>query len=201
FSIALLNVRTKAVNVSFFLSFNLSNPFSGLKVTMTPSAVVTEGQRVTLSCSTSCPLTDNTNYIWYFNSRPLTPTEKQNKHLVLDPVRSQHAGNYSCAVETPHNISSSEENLTVKREVNIKTNLQNTIVYFTFFLLFLKYVALVTHISHQSLSSSDSSSNTECSKTDSYITTCCISPLPEDEVKYAIHIFVLSFPVFLLALI
>ncbi|XP_031144885.1 B-cell receptor CD22-like isoform X2 [Sander lucioperca] len=92
---------------------------TGLKVTMTPSAVVTEGQRVTLSCSTSCPLTDNTNYIWYFNSRPLTPTEKQNKHLVLDPVRSQHAGNYSCAVETPHNISSSEENLTVKPQIAV----------------------------------------------------------------------------------
>ncbi|XP_039655294.1 uncharacterized protein LOC120558382 [Perca fluviatilis] len=74
---------------------------TGLKVTMTPSAVVTEGQRVTLSCSTSCPLTDNTTYIWYLNSRPLTPTEKQNKHLVLDPVSRQHAGNYSCAVETP----------------------------------------------------------------------------------------------------
>ncbi|XP_078131442.1 B-cell receptor CD22-like isoform X2 [Sander vitreus] len=92
---------------------------TGLKVIMTPSAEVTEGQRVTLSCSTSCPLTDNTNYIWYLNSRPLTPTEKQNKHLVLDPVRSQHAGNYSCAVKTPHNISSSEENLTVKPRIAV----------------------------------------------------------------------------------
>ncbi|TDH15760.1 hypothetical protein EPR50_G00012370 [Perca flavescens] len=92
---------------------------TGLKVTMTPSAVVTEGQRVTLSCSTSCPLTDNTTYIWYLNSRPLTPTEKQNKHLVLDPVSRQHAGNYSCAVETPHNISSSEENLTVEPHIAV----------------------------------------------------------------------------------
>ncbi|XP_039469142.1 uncharacterized protein LOC120440535 [Oreochromis aureus] len=33
-----------------------------LRVKMSPSAVVTEGQRVTLTCSTSCPLTDNTNY-------------------------------------------------------------------------------------------------------------------------------------------
>uniref|UniRef100_A0A8C9WWI2 Ig-like domain-containing protein n=1 Tax=Sander lucioperca TaxID=283035 RepID=A0A8C9WWI2_SANLU len=79
----------------------------GLRVKFTPSAVVTEGQRVTLSCSTSCPLTDNTTYIWYFNSRPLTQTEKQNKHLVLDPVSSQHAGKYSCAVKTLRNISSS----------------------------------------------------------------------------------------------
>ncbi|XP_039665654.1 contactin-1-like isoform X1 [Perca fluviatilis] len=90
---------------------------TGLRVTFTPSAVVTEGQRVTLSCSTSCPLTDNTNYIWYLNSRPLTPTEKQNKHLVLDPVSSQHAGKYSCAIETPHNISSDEKTLTVQSKM------------------------------------------------------------------------------------
>ncbi|KAI3352527.1 hypothetical protein L3Q82_005474 [Scortum barcoo] len=87
---------------------------TGLKVTFAPSAVVTEGQRVTLSCSTSCPLTDNTNYIWYLNSRPLTPPQNQNKHLVLDPVYSQHAGNYSCAVETPQNIISLTETLSVK---------------------------------------------------------------------------------------
>ncbi|XP_051240481.1 uncharacterized protein LOC127354553 [Dicentrarchus labrax] len=86
---------------------------TGLEVKFTPSAVVTEGQRVTLTCSTSCPLTDNTNYIWYLNSRPLTLPENQNKHLVLDPVSSQHAGNYSCAVKTHNNISSREKTLTV----------------------------------------------------------------------------------------
>ncbi|KAI3352539.1 hypothetical protein L3Q82_005478 [Scortum barcoo] len=84
-----------------------------LKVTLAPSAVVTEGQRVTLSCSTSCPLTDNTNYIWYLNSRPLTPPQNQNKHLVLDPVSSQHEGNYSCVVETHNIIISREQTLTV----------------------------------------------------------------------------------------
>ncbi|KAI3352537.1 hypothetical protein L3Q82_005485 [Scortum barcoo] len=88
-----------------------------LKVTLAPSAVVTEGQRVTLSCSTSCPLTDNTNYIWYLNSRPLTPPQNQNKHLVLDPVSSQHEGRYSCAVKTgTREIISAEETLTVQTE-------------------------------------------------------------------------------------
>ncbi|XP_051240486.1 uncharacterized protein LOC127354556 [Dicentrarchus labrax] len=86
---------------------------TGLRMKFTPSAVVTEGQRVTLTCSTSCPLTDNTNYIWYLNSRPLTLPENQNKHLVLDPVSSQHAGRYSCAVKTHNNISSREKTLTV----------------------------------------------------------------------------------------
>ncbi|XP_054471998.1 carcinoembryonic antigen-related cell adhesion molecule 1-like [Anoplopoma fimbria] len=87
---------------------------TGLKVELSPSAVVTEDQRVTLTCSTSCPLTDNTNYIWFFNSRPLTPTENHNKHLVLDPVSSQHAGNYSCAVRSHNNISSHVKTLTVQ---------------------------------------------------------------------------------------
>ncbi|XP_049427787.1 uncharacterized protein LOC125885958 isoform X1 [Epinephelus fuscoguttatus] len=85
-----------------------------LKVKFTPSAVVTEGQRITLTCSTSCPLTDNTNYIWFLNSRPLTLTETQTKHLVLDPASSQHAGNYSCGIKTQRDITSPEETLTVQ---------------------------------------------------------------------------------------
>ncbi|XP_039468884.1 uncharacterized protein LOC120440443 [Oreochromis aureus] len=85
-----------------------------LKVKMSPSAVVTEGQRVTLTCSTSCPLTDNTNYIWYLNSRPLTPRENQNKHLILDPVSREDAGSYSCAVKTNEDISSAPKTLTVQ---------------------------------------------------------------------------------------
>ncbi|XP_053181703.1 sialoadhesin-like [Scomber japonicus] len=93
---------------------------SGLEVKFHP-AVVTEGQRVTLTCSTSCPLTDNTNYIWYLNSRRLTEPESQNKHLVLDPVTIQHAGNYSCAVITHQNIISGEKTLTVKTHQNISS--------------------------------------------------------------------------------
>ncbi|XP_030282318.1 B-cell receptor CD22-like [Sparus aurata] len=86
---------------------------TGLKVTFTPSAVVTEGQRVTLTCNTSCPL--NTDYIWTFNSRPLNLPESQNKHLVLDPVSSQHEGRYSCMVKTGRRtIGSSEKTLTVQ---------------------------------------------------------------------------------------
>ncbi|KAK2918659.1 hypothetical protein Q8A73_003030 [Channa argus] len=105
-----------------FNNFEVWRPFhvpgvillvTGLKVTMAPSAEVTEGQRVTLTCSTSCPLTDNNIYIWYLNGRRLTLPESPNKHLILDPVGFQHAGNYSCVVPTPQNISSSEENLTV----------------------------------------------------------------------------------------
>lgn len=85
---------------------------SDLRVRFTPSAAVTEGQRVTLTCGTSCPLTDDTNYIWYLNSRPLDLTKRQSKHLVLDLVSGEHEGNYSCAVEN-RQMRSLEKMLTV----------------------------------------------------------------------------------------
>uniref|UniRef100_A0A665TCR0 Ig-like domain-containing protein n=2 Tax=Echeneis naucrates TaxID=173247 RepID=A0A665TCR0_ECHNA len=69
---------------------------TGLKVKMS-TAAVKEGERVTLICSTSCPLPESTTYIWNLNGQPLTPPLGNNKVLVLDPVSSQHAGNYSCA--------------------------------------------------------------------------------------------------------
>ncbi|XP_008303997.1 sialoadhesin-like [Stegastes partitus] len=103
---------------------------TGLTVTMTPSAEVTEGQRVTLTCSTSCPLTDNTNYMWYFNGRPLS----QSKHLLLDPVSVQHAGNYSCAVNTHEHITSAAETLTVqsiaRTWVTVATGIRAALVVF-----------------------------------------------------------------------
>ncbi|PWA32572.1 hypothetical protein CCH79_00015096, partial [Gambusia affinis] len=75
---------------------------TGLLVDVQPAAEVTEGQRVTLTCSTSCPLSENTNYIWYLNSRPLSLTKTPNKHLIIDAVSRENEGNYSCSVETIH---------------------------------------------------------------------------------------------------
>uniref|UniRef100_A0A672FWZ2 Ig-like domain-containing protein n=1 Tax=Salarias fasciatus TaxID=181472 RepID=A0A672FWZ2_SALFA len=75
-------------------------PVSVVKVT--PSPEVTEGQRVTLTCSTSCPLTHNSNYMWFFKGEPLN---SNNKHLILEAFSHQHAGSYSCAVRTGSNIT------------------------------------------------------------------------------------------------
>ncbi|XP_062243695.1 uncharacterized protein LOC133953671 [Platichthys flesus] len=85
-----------------------------LRVKFSPSEEVTEGQRVTLTCSTSCPLTDNMNYIWYLNNQPLNLTKTQSKYLVLDPVSSEHEGNYSCKVKMLQK-SSHQKMLTVHR--------------------------------------------------------------------------------------
>ncbi|XP_058495790.1 sialoadhesin-like [Solea solea] len=87
-----------------------------VSVQFAPSAMVTEGQRVTVTCRTSCPLANDTNYIWYFNNQTLDGTKRHSKRLVLDPVSSQHAGNYTCAVETQRHRSD-EGVLTVHRKM------------------------------------------------------------------------------------
>lgn len=100
-------------NISFS---DPSDHLAGLRVTVIPSAVVREGQTATLTCTTSCPLPEDTVYTWYLNGRLLTLPGNQNKHLVLKPVGTEHAGNYSCSVVSMHNISSSDEALIVIRE-------------------------------------------------------------------------------------
>uniref|UniRef100_A0A674CLJ4 B-cell receptor CD22 n=1 Tax=Salmo trutta TaxID=8032 RepID=A0A674CLJ4_SALTR len=84
---------------------------TGLQVKVTP-ATVTEGQKVKLTCITTCTLTDNPNptYIWYKNGHVTT----QSNSLFLKPVSSEDAGRYSCAVEGHEDLYSPEETLTVR---------------------------------------------------------------------------------------
>ncbi|KAK2906295.1 hemicentin-1-like [Channa argus] len=90
-----------------------------LTVKFSPSAEVTEGHRATLNCSTSCSLMKN--YIWSLNNRPLTGKEDQ--ILVLDKVRSQDAGRYSCSVRmNERSIISTEMTLTVVSTTKQKTS-------------------------------------------------------------------------------
>ncbi|XP_031673505.1 B-cell receptor CD22-like isoform X2 [Oncorhynchus kisutch] len=82
---------------------------TGLQVKLTP-ATVTEGQKVTLTCSTTCTLSDNPTYIWYKNGH----VTNQSTSLFLNPVSSEDAGRYSCSVEGHEEIPSDEETLTVR---------------------------------------------------------------------------------------
>ncbi|XP_062336339.1 B-cell receptor CD22-like [Osmerus eperlanus] len=66
-----------------------------LQVEVTP-AVVTEGQRVTLTCSTTCPLSGDPSYIWYKNGQSLTSS--QTGCFDLDQASIEDTGNYSCSV-------------------------------------------------------------------------------------------------------
>uniref|UniRef100_A0A8C7ID23 Ig-like domain-containing protein n=1 Tax=Oncorhynchus kisutch TaxID=8019 RepID=A0A8C7ID23_ONCKI len=75
---------------------------------MDPTSV-SEGERVTLRCRTQCTVGLNPTYIWYKN-RQITSYNS----LILDPVSSEDAGNYSCAVEGLERSLSPEETLTVR---------------------------------------------------------------------------------------
>ncbi|XP_035376975.1 uncharacterized protein LOC113581481 [Electrophorus electricus] len=64
-----------------------------VRVSLTP---VSEGQTVTLSCSSTCTLPYNPTYIWYKNGQPVT--NKPTKHNKLYLQCSENSDNYSCAV-------------------------------------------------------------------------------------------------------
>ncbi|XP_030638744.1 uncharacterized protein LOC115819322 [Chanos chanos] len=81
----------------------VSLTITDLQVTVSPNTV-REGQRVTLTCNTTCTLSNNPTYIWYRNNQPVT-----NKHrhiLYLDSVSSEDTGSYSCAVQGQENLHS-----------------------------------------------------------------------------------------------
>ncbi|XP_067298482.1 carcinoembryonic antigen-related cell adhesion molecule 2-like [Pseudorasbora parva] len=59
---------------------------------------VTEGDSVRLTCKSSCTLTDRATFIWSRNSQPLTERSDGNNELLLQSVRREDAGRYSCAV-------------------------------------------------------------------------------------------------------
>ncbi|XP_073698586.1 sialoadhesin-like [Garra rufa] len=59
---------------------------------------VTEGDSVRLTCKSSCTLTDKATFIWYRNSQPLTERRDTNNQLLLQSVRREDAGRYSCAL-------------------------------------------------------------------------------------------------------
>ncbi|XP_052469330.1 sialoadhesin-like isoform X2 [Carassius gibelio] len=59
---------------------------------------VTEGHNVSLTCKSSCTLTDRATFIWYRNSQPLTERRDRNNQLLLQSVRREDAGRYSCAL-------------------------------------------------------------------------------------------------------
>uniref|UniRef100_A0A4W5MEE5 Ig-like domain-containing protein n=1 Tax=Hucho hucho TaxID=62062 RepID=A0A4W5MEE5_9TELE len=74
---------------------------TGLQVKVTPAA---EGQK-TLTCSTTCTLTDNPNptYIWYKNGQHL---DESTSPQYKDPVSSNYEDSYSCAVKGHEDLHS-----------------------------------------------------------------------------------------------
>ncbi|KAF5906473.1 B-cell receptor CD22-like isoform X1, partial [Clarias magur] len=76
-------------------------------------AEVTEGQSAVLTCKTTCNLTDPT-FIWYKNSRDLTTNTTKSNEVHLQPVSSEDAGSYSCAVRGYERLPSPARTLRVR---------------------------------------------------------------------------------------
>ncbi|XP_077057489.1 B-cell receptor CD22-like [Siphateles boraxobius] len=66
---------------------------------------VTEGDSVSLTCKSSCALTDRATFIWYRNSLKILTESKFSNKLSLNPVRREDSGRYRCAVDGHTHIS------------------------------------------------------------------------------------------------
>ncbi|XP_073670633.1 B-cell receptor CD22-like [Paramisgurnus dabryanus] len=86
---------------------------------------VTEGHSVTLTCKSSCSLTDGSTFIWYKNNQSLSERTDRNNQLILQSVRRNDSGNYSCAVQG-HNLTSPHQYLNVispdKPEISVNSS-------------------------------------------------------------------------------
>ncbi|XP_077057552.1 B-cell receptor CD22-like [Siphateles boraxobius] len=84
--------------------------YPGVTLTVTDLQVesperVTEGDSVSLTCKSSCALTDRATFIWYRNSLKILTKSKFSNKLILNPVRRVDSGRYSCAVDGHTHIS------------------------------------------------------------------------------------------------
>ncbi|KAK9981691.1 hypothetical protein ABG768_001215 [Culter alburnus] len=112
-TIRLSHVTLKDSHVYYFRIITDKEKWTGKKgVTLTVTDLqvesperVTEGDSVRLTCKSSCTLTDRATFIWYRNSQPLTERRDRNNELLLQSVRREDAGRYSCAVHGHNHIS------------------------------------------------------------------------------------------------
>ncbi|XP_067298549.1 B-cell receptor CD22-like [Pseudorasbora parva] len=91
---------------------------------------VTEGDSVRLTCKSSCTLTDRATFIWSRNSQPLPERRDGNNELLLQSVRREDAGRYSCAVHG-HTHTSPDVHLNVMyspRSVSVSISPSGVIV-------------------------------------------------------------------------
>ncbi|XP_061110875.1 B-cell receptor CD22-like [Conger conger] len=107
-----------------FLTYNADGKYSGkpgvtldvtaLQVIMYPDTV-TEGQSVTLTCSTTCTLTGRPAFTWYRDGSPLSFTTQTHQLT----ASSEDGGRYSCVVKGYGHLPSPAVALTVNYRPNI----------------------------------------------------------------------------------
>ena len=98
-----------------------------LQVLITPEAVK-EGEKVTLTCNTTCILSNNPTFIWYKNGQPVTLKHTtRNNRLHLNPVSKEDAGSYSCAVRRHESLFSTDVFLKVRCKLQLTVNVYRNI--------------------------------------------------------------------------
>ncbi|XP_055769322.1 B-cell receptor CD22-like [Salvelinus fontinalis] len=91
----------KTYNVEWGHSFpGTSLTVTGFQVNVTPKQ---NSEYKTLTCSTTCTLTDNPTYIWYKNGQHL---DESTSPQYKDPVSSNYEDSYSCAVKGHEDLHS-----------------------------------------------------------------------------------------------
>ncbi|XP_072527219.1 uncharacterized protein [Salminus brasiliensis] len=69
-----------------------------LQVRVSSSTTSSDGQTVTLTCSSTCTLPNNPTYIWYKNGQPVTNKPSRDNKLYLNSASSEDVLQYSCAL-------------------------------------------------------------------------------------------------------
>ncbi|XP_028978348.2 B-cell receptor CD22-like [Esox lucius] len=103
-----------------FKTYNIewAHSFPGTTLTVTDVVLemeptsVSEGNRVTLTCTTNCSLDPNPEYSWYKNGQPIENTNTNSTVHILS-VSSEDAGRYSCGVKGHETLLSPEKTLDV----------------------------------------------------------------------------------------
>ncbi|XP_062396226.1 B-cell receptor CD22-like [Sardina pilchardus] len=81
-----------------FAGSEVSLTLTDLRVTSSPVSVRMHDS-LTLTCSTTCSLSNKPTYIWYRNSQPLSNTHTTSSHIMsIASFSKEDAGSYSCAV-------------------------------------------------------------------------------------------------------
>ena len=101
---------TVCMNISYIITLLF---LSELQVLVDP-AIVTEGDRVTLTCTTTCSLSNNPTYIWYKNLHVISSTHTAGNTLNIPSVRIEDTGSYSCSVKGHEVHRSPEKTLSVR---------------------------------------------------------------------------------------
>uniref|UniRef100_A0A4W4E2C1 Ig-like domain-containing protein n=1 Tax=Electrophorus electricus TaxID=8005 RepID=A0A4W4E2C1_ELEEL len=120
FSLKLINVtKEDEHDYCFRIKTNVANEKwlgDPVKISVTELLVntlleVIEREAAVLTCTTKCALTDSPTFIWYKNGRLLSSNANP---LHLQPVSSEDAGSYMCAVRGYEHIPSPAQHLCVR---------------------------------------------------------------------------------------